>query len=246
MGFEIHIYFILPITHLFILIGKLQDIASSLEKLNSLIENKIFEKHEVEMSIKRILNDIIKEVISANILQERNTEDSQQDIVSVLVSKFAEFDVNFDQCQNKNDTRQFLHSYFDDDNYDNGRSSPIVFYQDDDLSELIEFYEDEDCNSNFVRPKSCLKRKNSPPNLNKLKINTVPQVKMIENCLLVDNFYSDDSDFDFDEDRTLENLKTDYKSKYGEYSPSPLPAYSPSPSAKKRSWASVKILHDVR
>ena len=167
-------------------IGKLQDISSSLDKLNSLIENKIFERHEVEMSIKRILNDIIKEVISANILQA-NTENSEQDSVSVLVSKFAELDVNFDQ--NLNDTRPLFHSYFDDDNYDNGRSSPIVFYQDDDLSELIEIYEDEVNNSNIVRPKSCLKRKNSPPNLNKLKINTVPQVKLIENCLLVDNFY---------------------------------------------------------
>lgn len=212
-------------------IGKLQDISSSLDKLNSLIENKIFERHEVEMSIKRILNDIIKEVISANILQA-NTENSEQDSVSVLVSKFAELDVNFDQ--NLNDTRPFFHSYFDDDTYDNGRSSPIVFYQDDDLSELIEFCEDEDNNCNIVRPKSCLKRKNSPPNLNKLKINTVPQVKLIENCLLVDNFYSDDSDFDFDDDPTLENIKTIYK-------PAPPPAPTSSPCSKKRNWASVKI-----
>ena len=190
------------------------------------------------MSMKRILNDIIKEVISANILQA-HTDNSQEDIISVLVTKFAEFDVNFDQ--NQNDTRQFLHSYFDDDNYDNGRSSPIVFYQDDDWSDLIEFYEDEDKNSNNVlRPKSCLKRKNSPPNLNKLKINTVPQVRMIENCLLVDNFYSDDSDFDFDEDPSIESLRTEYKSTFAEYKVPPPAPKTPSPSPKKRSWASVK------
>ena len=218
--------------------GKLQDISSSLDKLNSLIENKIFEKHEVEMSMKRILNDIIKEVISANILQASTENSSQEDIVSTLLTKFAEFDVNFDQ--NQNDTRQFLHSYFDDETYDNGRSSPIVFYQDDDWSELIEFYEDEDKNSNIVRPKSCLKRKNSPPNLNKLKINTVPQVRMIENCLLVDNFYSDDSDFDFDEDPSFESLRTEYKSTFAEYKVPPPAPRTPSPSPKKRSWASVK------
>ena len=202
------------------LLGKLQDISSSIDKLHSLIENKIFEKNDVEMSMKRILNDIIKEVVLANILQEHK----QQENVAVLLSKFAEFGVNFDQ--NLNDPRQFMHSYFDDDN--NGRSSPIVFYQDDDLNEMFEFYEDEDQNSNYVKPKSCLKRKNSPPKLNKLKINAIPQVKVIENCLLVDNFYSDDSDFDFDED-PFENITT--KSR-----PPPVPT----PAVKKRSWASVR------
>ena len=219
-------------------VGKLQDISSSLDKLNSLIENKIFEKHEAEMSMKRILNDIIKEVISANILQENKENSHQEDTVSVLISKFAELDVNFDQYQT--DTRQHYKSYFDDENFDDtGRSSPIVFFQDDDLSELVEFYENEDTNSNSAKPKSCLKRESSRPNLNKLKINSVPQVKEIENCLSVEKFYSDDSDFDFDEDPSLEseNQRTITAESI---LPPATEASTPSPSSKRRSWASVK------
>ena len=44
------------------------------------------------MSMKRILNDIIKEVVQANLIQDEKHKEK----VNVLMSKFAELNINFD------------------------------------------------------------------------------------------------------------------------------------------------------
>ena len=51
-------------------LGNLKMISQSIENLHSLIENKIFKQHEIEISMKRILHDLINEVVLSNLVQE--------------------------------------------------------------------------------------------------------------------------------------------------------------------------------
>jgi len=180
------------------IIGKLQSISNSLENLLNLIEKKIIEQNQVEMSMKRILNDIIKEVVQANLIQDEKHKEK----VSVLMSKFAELNVNFDHNQNTQEGS--FRPKFDLGWEDDNPIPPIVLYDDDNDSGdsgIIEFCEDDDKeNGKLPRPKSILKRKNSPSSTNKLRINCeINQIKEIPNCLnSPDSPESVDFDFEFD------------------------------------------------
>ena len=181
-----------------IILGKLQSISNSLENLLNLIEKKIIEQNQVEMSMKRILNDIIKEVVQANLIQDEKHKEK----VSVLMSKFAELNVNFDHNQNTQEGS--FRPKFDLGWEDDNPIPPIVLYDDDNDSGdsgIIEFCEDDDKeNGKLPRPKSILKRKNSPSSTNKLRINCeINQIKEIPNCLnSPDSPESVDFDFEFD------------------------------------------------
>ena len=103
-------------------------------------------------------------------------------------------------------------------------SSPIVFYQDDDIPELICSPDDFECQ----RTKSILKPPRSPKiSLNRIRINVVPEVREIENVLDQEDGDPEETHHPEKQVRTLSE---------GE---SPEPEVAPIPAPRKRSWAKV-------
>ena len=79
--------------------------------------------------MKRILNDIIKEVVQANLIQDEKHKEK----VNVLMSKFAELNINFDH--NQNTQGGSFRPKFDLGWEDDNPIPPIVLYDDDNDSD---------------------------------------------------------------------------------------------------------------
>ena len=153
------------------ILHKLQIITKSMENLNSLINNKIFDIKDIENSIKNILNDLIKEVVLNNLVQE----EKQRELLDYIMKKLQEMP----QLTEEN---MVLNNMSASPADQERSSSPIVFYQDDDIPELICHSDDSECLSS--KTKSILKPPRSPKiSQNRIRINIVPEVREIENVL---------------------------------------------------------------
>ena len=153
------------------ILHKLQIITKSMENLNSLINNKIFDIKDIENSIKNILNDLIKEVVLNNLVQE----EKQRELLDYIMKKLSEMPQLTEESMVLNNMSA---SPADQER----SSSPIVFYQDDDIPELICHSDDSECLSS--KTKSILKPPRSPKiSQNRIRINIVPEVREIENVL---------------------------------------------------------------
>merc|ERR1711936_670483 len=194
------------------ILHKLQIITKSMDNLNALISNKIFDQKDIEHSIKNILNDLIKEVVLNNLVQE----EKQRELLDYVMKKLEE-------TPQLTEEKIVINTNMKSDPADQERSSsPIVFYQDDDIPELICSPDDFDCQ----RTKSILKPPRSPKiSLNRIRINVVPEVREIENVLDQEDGDTEDTHHHEKQVRTLSE---------GE---SPEPEVAPIPAPRKRSWA---------
>ena len=196
------------------ILHKLQIITKSMDNLNALITNKIFDQKDIEHSIKNILNDLIKEVVLNNLVQE----EKQRELLDYIMKKLEE-------TPQLTEEKIVINTNLKSDPADQERSSsPIVFYQDDDIPELICSPDDFECQ----RTKSILKPPRSPKiSLNRIRINVVPEVREIENVLDQEDGDPEETHHPEKQVRTLSE---------GE---SPEPEVAPIPAPRKRSWAKV-------
>jgi len=163
-------------------LGNLKMISQSIENLHSLIENKIFKQHEIEISMKRILNDLINEVVLSNLVQE----EKQKELIQMITTKFGDLSQSIDKRFHSSSSALFL---------SNSAVLPsISFPEAEDDGFVPEFCEDEDKeNSSSLKRKGILKRKSSTmstasrrSSASSVHINDIPEVKEIENCLMDD------------------------------------------------------------
>ena len=198
------------------ILHKLQIITKSMENLNTLIDNKIFEQKDIEQSIKNILNDLIKEVVLNNLVQE----EKQREILDYVMNKLEEMP----KLTEEDSEEEIVIKT----NVETKRSSsPIVFFQDDDIPELI--CSSEPCNTS----KSILKPPRSPRiSSRNIRINTVPEVREIED---------DDDKLDDSSDDEIEVKSSPPALRATETKQQPAAAASASVTPRKRCWAKVGI-----
>ena len=211
------------------ILHKLQIITKSMDNLNSLIDNKIFEQKDIEQSIKNILNDLIKEVVLNNLVQE----EKQRELLDYIMNKLEEMPKLTEDSEDK----ILIKTKLEVETAETERSSsPIVFYQDDDIPELI-------CSSDStICTKSILKPPRSPRISSKIiRINTVPEVREIES----------DSDDDKVEEPQPEETEEKSSPPAGTESEPKQPSAASAnlilaPTPRKRSWAKVGIYRGDR
>ena len=207
---------------------KLQIITKSMDNLNTLIDNKIFEQKDIEHSIKIILNDLIKEVVLNNLVQE----EKQRELLDYIMNKLEEMP----QLTEENILTK---PKIEVESAEIERSSsPIVFYQDDDIPELL-------CSSDStMTTKSILKTPGSPKSPSKIfRINVVPEVREIDE----DEFKVEEEEEEKEEPQTRRD-ETDAKISSPAVTESESQPQQPAvsvptlaPNPRKRSWAKVGI-----
>ena len=200
---------------------KLQIITKSMDNLNTLIDNKIFEQKDIELSIKNILNDLIKEVVLNNLVQE----EKQRELLDYIMNKLEEM-------PQLTEEKLLIKSNLETAETERS-SSPIVFYQDDDIPELL-------CSSvPTTTTKSILKTPGSPKSPSKIfRINVVPEVREI-----VEDDYKVELEEQEEEPQTEETggerSSPAVTEPQSEQPAASVPTLAPAP--RKRSWAKVGI-----
>ena len=159
-------------------LGNLKMIYQSIENLHSLIENKIFKQQEIEISMKRILNDLINEVVLSNLVQE----EKQKELIQMITTKFGDLSQSIDKRFHSSSSALFL---------SNSAILPTLSIPEEEDDEIVPvFYEDDNENTSSLRRKGILKRKSSTISnkscSSSVSINDIPEVKEIENCLMND------------------------------------------------------------
>ena len=222
-----------------------------MENLNTLINNKIIEQKDIEHSIKTILNDLIKEVVLNNLVQE----EKQRELMSYIMKRVEESPQLTEEKFSINDNVNI--------DPPDRPSSPIVFYQDDDIPQLICDQDDTEC----LKTKSILKPPRSPKMSSKMiRINFVPEVREIERNPEQEDEEPEESMTlsltkepmrlsvveEIEERPTLSMVKeTDESRSLVEKTEESLSTVeetekerpTPAPAARKRSWAKVKELN---
>ena len=168
--------------------------------------------------VKNILNDLIKEVVLNNLVQE----EKQRELLDYIMNKLEEMP---HLTEEKILIKSNLNLEAPESGETERSSSPIVFYQDDDIPELI-------CNSeSTTATKSILKPPRSPKCSSKVfRINVVPEVREI-----------DEDDFKVEEPKPKEIEEKSSTLAITMLEPEKpavsVPILSPAP--RKRNWAKV-------
>jgi len=163
---------------------KIKNIENTLDTLKALETTKSRNREEINLSIRKILVEVIQELIVDQTLDDGKQKTFLQLMIGKLRKTCFEEDTvdeyNVTITKNPSSTIKSPERV----------CSPIVFYQDDEIEGMEPreaSVEDVQlrCDNNFLDcPKGILKAPNSPRTSAKLiRINIVPEVREIENCL---------------------------------------------------------------
>ena len=166
---------------------KVQNIENTLDSLKALETSKSKNREEINISIRMILVEVIQEIILDQSLEDGKQKNFLQLMITKLKKNYTE-EESFEEYN-------VIITKSPASTLRNPRSpdrmlSPIVFYQDDEIEgmEPSEFSSDDvqmrQDNTYLEMPKGILKAPNSPRSSAKLiRINVIPEVREIENCL---------------------------------------------------------------
>lgn len=166
---------------------KIRNIENTLETLKALETTKSRNREEINLSIRKILVEVIQELIVDQTLDDGK----QKTFLQLMINKLRKSCFEEDSVDEYNVTiTKSPTSTLKSSRSPERVCSPIVFYQDDE----IEGMEPRDscvedvqirCDNAFLDlPKGILKAPNSPRTSAKLiRINIVPEIREIENCL---------------------------------------------------------------
>lgn len=163
---------------------KIKNIENTLETLKTLETSKSRNREEINLSIRKILVEVIQELL----VDQSLDDGKQKTFLQLMIDKLRKTCFDEDSIDEYNIT--ITKSPSSTIKSPERVCSPIVFYQDDEIEgmEPSESGVEEvplRYDNNFLDcPKGILKAPNSPRNSAKLiRINIVPEVREIENCL---------------------------------------------------------------